>query len=81
MIRQLPTVVSDLPALCEIIEHRKTGMTFPTQDIQALSSVIRELASNPSLRKEIGINAREYVLRERTWPDIVHSYNEIYQRI
>ena len=46
MIRQLPTVVSDLPALCEIIEHRKTGMTFPAQDIQALSSVIQELASN-----------------------------------
>ena len=81
MIRQLPTVVSDLPALCEIIEHRKTGMTFPAQDIQALSSVIQELASNPSLREEIGQSARNYVLKERTWPDIVHSYNEIYQRI
>lgn len=81
MIRQLPTVVSDLPALCEIIEHRKTGMTFPAQDIQGLSSVIRELALDPSLREGIGRAARNYVLKERTWSDIVHRYNEIYQRI
>lgn len=81
MIRQLPTVVSDIPALCEIIEHRKTGMTFPVQDVQALSSVIGELALNPSLREDLGQTARNYILKERTWPDIVHRYNEIYQRV
>lgn len=81
MIRQLPTVVSDLPALCEIIEHRKTGITFPVQDVQALSSVIGKLALDPTLREDIGRTARNYILKERTWPDIVHRYGEIYQRV
>lgn len=81
MIRQRPIVVSDLPALREIVEHGVTGMTFPAEDVPALSSVISELASNLSLREEIGIASREYVLQTRTWSDIVHNYNEIYQRI
>tara|TARA_Y100000766_G_scaffold285257_1_gene307419 strand:+ start:204 stop:1580 length:1377 start_codon:yes stop_codon:yes gene_type:complete len=81
MVRKKPTVVSHLPALCEIIQPRVTGMTFPAEDVQALSSVISELASNTSLREEIGKAARDYVLKERTWPGIVHTYNEIYQRI
>jgi glycosyltransferase involved in cell wall biosynthesis len=56
-------------------------MTFPAEDISALSSVISELASNPSLQKEVGRAAREYILSERTWPKIVHNYGTIYQRI
>jgi glycosyltransferase involved in cell wall biosynthesis len=81
MIRHRPTVVSNLPALCEIVEDRVTGMTFPAEDINALFSVISELASNPSLQEEVGRAAREYVLSERTWPKIVHNYDTIYQRI
>jgi len=80
MIREKPTVVAHLPALCEIIEHRVTGMTFPAEDVDALSAVISELASNPNLQIELGQASRQYVLSERTWPKIVHNYQEIYQR-
>ena len=80
MVRQKPTVVAHLPALCEIIEHRVTGMTFPAEDVKALSAVISELALNPELRKKLGQGSRQYVLNQRTWPKIVHNYQEIYQR-
>jgi len=80
MIRARPTIVSSLPALCEIVEHGVTGMTFPAEDVPALCSVINELASNSALRETIGQTGREYVLKERTWPGIVHNYEEIYQR-
>ena len=80
MIREKPTVVAHLPALCEIIQHRVTGMTFPAEDVDALSSVIFELVSNLDLRNELGEASRQYVLNQRTWPKIVHKYQQIYQR-
>lgn len=80
MIREKPTVVAHLPALCEIIDHRVTGMTFPAEDVGALSAVISELATNPDLRSKLGQGSRQYVLNQRTWPKIVHNYQEIYQR-
>jgi len=80
MIRKKPTVVAHLPALCEIVQPNVTGMTFPAENVDALSKVISELASNQDLRNELGRASREYVLKERTWPTIVHSYQEIYQR-
>ena len=80
MIREKPTVVAHLPALCEIIDHRVTGMTFPAEDVVALSAVISELASNPDLRNKLGQSSRQFVLKERTWPKIVHNYEQIYQR-
>jgi len=80
MIREKPTVVAHLPALCEIIDHRVTGMTFPAEDVVALSAVISELASDPDLRNKLGQSSRQFVLKERTWPKIVHNYEEIYQR-
>lgn len=80
MIREKATVVSDLPALCEIVEPRVTGMTVPAENIESLSTVISELASDSELRIELGRAARQYVLNERTWPKIVHNYQEIYQR-
>jgi glycosyltransferase involved in cell wall biosynthesis len=80
MIREKPTVVAHLPALCEIIDHRVTGMTFPAEDVVALSAIISELASDPDLRNKLGQSSRQFVLKERTWPEIVHNYEEIYQR-
>ena len=80
MIREKATVVSDLPALCEIVEPRVTGMTVPPENIESLSTVISELVSDSELRIELGKAARQYVLNERTWPKIVHNYQEIYQR-
>jgi glycosyltransferase involved in cell wall biosynthesis len=80
MIRARPTVVSHLPALCEIIEPHVTGMTFPAENVHALSTVISDLASDSELRGELGKASRRYVLNERTWPIIVHNYQEIYQR-
>jgi len=80
MVRMRPTVVSELPALCEIIENRVTGLTFPAEDVNALSNVITELATNPLAREELGKSAREFVLENRTWPNIVGKYRQVYQR-
>ena len=60
-------VVSDLPALREVVIPGETGMVFPAGDAQALALVIDTLAGDPALRSRLGHQAREWILRERTW--------------
>ena len=81
MVRMKPTLVSELPALCEIIEDGTTGLTFPAEDVNALSGVIIELARNPSVREQVGKSARDFVLKNRTWPNVVGNYSRVYERI
>ena len=80
MVRAKPTIVSNLPALCEIVENGVTGVTFPSENVQSLAAVITDLSSSSQTRKKLGQTAREYVLEKRTWPEVVHNYQEIYQR-
>jgi len=80
MMRGVPTVVSNLPALCEIIENRVTGMTFEAENVDSLAEVILELASDHELRENIGHAGKEFIVNNRTWVDIVHLYNDVYQR-
>lgn len=80
MMREIPTVVSDLPALCEIIEHRVTGMTFQAENVDSLSEVILELADNHELRGILGLAGKEYIVKNRTWSEIVHLYDDVYRR-
>ncbi|MBN9484968.1 MAG: hypothetical protein BGO70_05395 [Bacteroidetes bacterium 43-93] len=53
----------------EIIEHDKTGLLVPKQDIEAMTEAILKLANNTELRKHLGSAASSYV-REKFGKDI-----------
>lgn len=50
----LPVISTQLPAVAETVVHGETGLLVPPGDRQALASQIRNLLSNPSLRKKMG---------------------------
>ena len=64
-------VMSNLPALAEIIEDGKTGCLYPAGDAQALSDTIKELLQNESKRIELGNNAKSWIIENRTWSTVV----------
>ena len=74
-------VVSDLPALAEIVVDGKTGRLYPAGDVNALSEVIIELLNDQNKRNELGIKAQEWVTKNRTWQSVVSEIPEIYQRL
>ena len=74
-------VMSDLPALAEIIEDGKTGRLYPVGDAEALSTAIRELLEDESQRHAMGTAAAEWVASERTWSKVVEGTTEVYQRL
>lgn len=67
MALERAVVVSALPALEELIEPGRTGLTFRAEDPTALADVVGPLLGDPARRATLGAAARQQVLEQRTW--------------
>jgi glycosyltransferase involved in cell wall biosynthesis len=81
MAMERAVVVSDVPALRELVEPGVTGLTFKAEDAAALAEVLAELLDDPTRRQELGRQARAWVLAERTWEANGRRYRELYERL
>jgi len=61
MAAGLPVIVSEIPALLEIVEDGKTGLTFPAGDPAALAQRIEHLLSEPAIQSSLSAAGRERV--------------------
>lgn len=59
---ELPCIGTKVSGIEEDLEHMKTGYLCAT-DYESIAHAIEEVISNDSLRRTIGKNAREYILR------------------
>ena len=64
MARGQALIVSDLPALTEIVDDQETGLVVPPSNVEALAISIIRLADDPALRMRLSINAQK-ITRER----------------
>jgi PEP-CTERM/exosortase A-associated glycosyltransferase len=74
-------VVSDVAPMLELVRDEQTGVVFQAGDVRDLASKLTRLLRNPALREQIGQGAREWVLRERQWPDLISRYRDVYQSV
>lgn len=81
MLRGRALVMSDLPALAEIVEHGETGLLYPAGNVESLSNSILSLINNDKLRTELGQNAKSWVEENRTWEKVISGALDAYQRI
>ena len=81
MASGLPVVVSDVRALAEIVQDRKTGLLSPSLDAGELADRLQQLLASPDLRVKLGANARHWVARDRTWAHNAARYREIYSAL
>lgn len=75
-----PVVVSDLPALRELVPET-AGLRSDAENPRQLADTLSELALDSDARARFGNNGREYVLASRRWKDIGQRYGEVYARI
>ena len=67
MVFELPAIVSDRVGCGpDLIEEGKTGHTVPFRDVEALASVMNQVAQAPGHVREMGSRARERVMSEYT---------------
>jgi glycosyltransferase involved in cell wall biosynthesis len=72
-------VMSNLPALDEIIEDGKTGRLYPAGDAQALSEIINDLLQDEIKRASLGSNAEKWIIKNRTWKSVTAKIPSIYE--
>jgi glycosyltransferase involved in cell wall biosynthesis len=74
MAAELPIITTSIGALPEAVLHRETGWIVPPGDVDALADAIDQLAADPSLRAQLGRQARRTAL-ERF--DATTNYNRL----
>jgi glycosyltransferase involved in cell wall biosynthesis len=77
----LPVLVSDLPALREIVDAPWRGLVTPPGDAIQLATSIALFADDPNLRQQLGLAGQQWVRAERTWASNGARYLAAYEAI
>lgn len=75
-----PVVISDLPALRELVPDN-AGLVTPPENPQRLAELLSELASDDTARPRFGDNGRAHVLATRRWKEIGRRYGQVYSQL
>lgn len=70
-------VLSDIGGAAEMVQHGKSGMLFPTGDLDTLTSVLAELHASAEMRRSLGLAARERVVDSFGFADMVDGYAKL----
>lgn len=79
MMNQKAIIVSDVNALKEMVVDGETGIHFKADDASHLAEICIQLANDEELRSKLGKDAREWVIKNRTWDIIANQYSDIYK--
>ena len=76
-----PVVAYAAGGIPEIIDHGVNGLTAPTGEPARLADALRTMVSDTALRAELGLRAREKVLRVFTRELAAEAYSELYGQV
>lgn len=77
----LPVIASAVDGVNELIELRKTGLLFPSEDLQACRSAIETLLQNETLATQISQTAQHISLKHFTWDNFAQRYVAVYREL
>ncbi len=75
------TVVTDLPAMRDIIIDGKTGLVVPQKNIQQLAEKVVCLLDDPEMSRLLGEEGRKYVTKRYDWEIIARQYSALIESI
>lgn len=76
-----PLVVTDLPALHEVVGDGERGRIARAADSESLAEQIGALARDSDGRRAMAQRARDWVFEHRTWAANARRYADIYERV
>lgn len=71
-------VVSDVPALREMVQDGVTGTIVPPLEPRALAAALVQLADDPARRAALGAQAAAWVAEHRSWARVTAGYEAAY---
>lgn len=75
-----PVLVSDVPAMGELVRSGQTGSSFKAGDTADLARAALAILGDPARAAAMGARARDWILAERRWPTLVSRYGAIYEQ-
>jgi glycosyltransferase involved in cell wall biosynthesis len=81
MASGLPVIASRISGNEELVQHEKTGLLVESENVDALESALRSLFENPSLRKSMGMAARQRVEKSFGWENTARQYEALLENI
>lgn len=73
-------IVSDTPALTEVVQHGVNGLVFSRGSAPQLGDQLKRLIHDPELRQRLGSEAKRSV-QSWTWDDTARQTLAIYERV
>lgn len=67
--------------VASVVSEGRDGLLVPYGDAEELSNAIVRLLADDDLRRKLGHNGREKVLRQFTWDQIVSKVENVYQML
>lgn len=77
----LPTIITDVGGLSDIIKDKVTGLKVPSKKPEKLAEAIIMLIGNEKLRQSLGERARKNVVENYLWSRIAKQTFELYKRV
>jgi glycosyltransferase involved in cell wall biosynthesis len=81
MDRALPVVVTGAGALPELVEHERTGLVVPPEDVPALVDALRRVMTDSDLRRRLGRAAAAEVNGRYTWEQTGKHIDSVLSRL
>mgnify|MGYP001812435515 CR=1 FL=1 len=75
------TVVTNLPAMRDIIHNGKSALVIPQKDVSLLAKKVSLLIDDDNLRQSLGKQGRQYVLERFDWEIITIQYIELIRSV
>jgi glycosyltransferase involved in cell wall biosynthesis len=75
------TVVTDLPAMADIVTDGKTGLIVPQKNPERLAESVIRLLADPQLRTRLGQAGRRHVVERYDWRVVAGQYRKLIHSI
>lgn len=73
-----PLVTTDVPGCREVVQNSVNGIVVPVKNSKALASAMRQLITNPTLRKDMGTRGRKIAVNNFSIETIVTRTLSLY---
>lgn len=77
----LALLVPDIPTVCQAVQHERSGMIYPAEDVSAAADMVCRLADDAALRTRIGAEAARTVERDYSRSGMDAQFRGVFTRL
>ena len=74
----IASVATNVEGNSELIKNNETGLLVQPREPEILAEAIKKLLDNEKLRKNLGKNARQFIIDNYDWNIIADKFEHIY---